>query len=886
MASSSHQTCIPLPSDSGGAGDKQPGHDALLSEVPIHIVTHPSQLPPEFLEPSIERMLVIGFDCEGVDLCRYGTLCIMQLAFPDAVYLVDATQGGQELMQACKPALESNYVTKVVHDCKRDSEALYFQFGIKLNNVMDTQIAYSLLEEQEGRKRTPDDYISFVGLLADPRYCGISYLEKEEVRILLRQDPMFWTYRPLSELMIRAAGDDVRFLLYIYHKMMEKLNERSLWLLSLRGSLYCRCFCISDNNYEDWPSLPAIPDNLVAEGNVPEEEILSVLNVPQGKMGIIIGRKGASIMSIKVSCDAEILMGGAKGPPDKVFIIGPVKQVRKAEAILRGRTVLNKQVHFGEESLVEEVERKKAHRHRRIRVLYVMMETTLGNWPRDENPPENTTAPLDHPPLWSNKYNLRELSCDNNMDLITEALFSSSSGSGVLVLEEAPGTKTSINSNIIDSNYSNISNSNSNIVEREEIAAAPGPEYYSIFNGAASSLNLSSQRGQDAARVGGMSLAKYWEYSPPSSQSPPLPPPPLDFIADSVNGGVQASDSSIRPLFSNGVLLEDDSNNYKVVRFSADHHSSSLDNCLLSASNSGTDKSVEEDDDGISLLFSSDCNHLYNWNNLSAASSGESEINNGSNYYEITSKTSNGSKRSPGGGDEKRPPPNINSSDSNNDHHYLGGDLLLQSSKGSADHEGGFRLINSENVPSSRWSKKPRSEKYYRSNNISFRHPNSSWSNSGSGDQEEPDTEAIAQMKEMIYRAAAFRPVNFGVEAVVLEKPKRKNVRISNDPQTVAARQRRERISQRIRVLQRLVPGGSKMDTASMLDEAANYLKFLKSQVTALEKIGGHKQLDSSSSSSSSSMNNNYATSLAFSPNFINHTILPMQTFLLPHHKP
>lgn len=34
------------------------------------------------------------------------------------------------------------------------------------------QIAYSLLEEQEGQARRPNDYISFVSLLADPRYCG------------------------------------------------------------------------------------------------------------------------------------------------------------------------------------------------------------------------------------------------------------------------------------------------------------------------------------------------------------------------------------------------------------------------------------------------------------------------------------------------------------------------------------------------------------------------------------------------------------------------------------------------------------------------------------------------------------------------------------------
>ncbi|XP_047945364.1 transcription factor UNE12-like isoform X3 [Salvia hispanica] len=56
----------------------------------------------------------------------------------------------------------------------------------------------------------------------------------------------------------------------------------------------------------------------------------------------------------------------------------------------------------------------------------------------------------------------------------------------------------------------------------------------------------------------------------------------------------------------------------------------------------------------------------------------------------------------------------------------------------------------------------------------------------------------------------------------------------ATDPHSIAERLRRERISERIKALQEIVPSCTKTDRAAMLDEILDYVKFLRLQVKVL----------------------------------------------------
>lgn len=157
---------------------------------------------------------LLALDTEGVNLGPQGPLTLVQLATPAAeVFLFDVQSTPQLFGEGrLRELLEAEHITKVMHDCRNDSAALFFQFGVKLQNVFDTQAAHASLQQQDlGKPVHKVKNVSLGTLCA--LYGGPTNPRRDQVKSLYRRDQKFWSRRPLSEDMVFHAAFDVFCLL-------------------------------------------------------------------------------------------------------------------------------------------------------------------------------------------------------------------------------------------------------------------------------------------------------------------------------------------------------------------------------------------------------------------------------------------------------------------------------------------------------------------------------------------------------------------------------------------------------------------------------------------------------------------------------------------------
>ncbi|XP_063418041.1 uncharacterized protein LOC134700595 [Mytilus trossulus] len=174
----------------------------------------------------------IAMDAEGINLGKDGPLTLLQIGtVDDKVYLFDIASNRDLFRNGkLKDILQSENLVKVIHSCSGDSAALYHQFGVRLNNVFDTQVAHLVILENKGRRLPPSMKLSDVCQMYSDNAQPLEQKDKVKIK-WTKEDGELWARRPLTAEMIEYASNDVTALIpTVYHNLCSYriLEERNL----------------------------------------------------------------------------------------------------------------------------------------------------------------------------------------------------------------------------------------------------------------------------------------------------------------------------------------------------------------------------------------------------------------------------------------------------------------------------------------------------------------------------------------------------------------------------------------------------------------------------------------------------------------------------------
>jgi len=195
-----------------------------------------------------ERNTLLAVDCEGDSLSRKGALTIITVATEEKVYIFDVLKLGQVVFSSgLGEILEDKSREKLTFDCRQDSDALWHQFKVKLNGVLDLQLLEVIYRRENpaasstvntprlsttntrgGRRNRRSQRTDEVEIIYGFGRCIELYLQDEKLtkmknkgKRLLKWDTKVWTRRPLTDDLIQYCVVDTMAMFRLYNKMKD-----------------------------------------------------------------------------------------------------------------------------------------------------------------------------------------------------------------------------------------------------------------------------------------------------------------------------------------------------------------------------------------------------------------------------------------------------------------------------------------------------------------------------------------------------------------------------------------------------------------------------------------------------------------------------------------
>ena len=159
----------------------------------------------------LEKEREIAIDTEFIwKDTYYPILSLIQISSPTHIFIFDILK--LERSERLKNVFSNKDITKVFHSMRGDISILNHFYRENFVNVYDTQIAESLIQNNENNQ------IGYKNLVS---YYFPKNLEKNETN-------SNWLRRPLTDNQIIYAADDVKYLLQIKRIQEKKLKKRNL----------------------------------------------------------------------------------------------------------------------------------------------------------------------------------------------------------------------------------------------------------------------------------------------------------------------------------------------------------------------------------------------------------------------------------------------------------------------------------------------------------------------------------------------------------------------------------------------------------------------------------------------------------------------------------
>lgn len=154
----------------------------------------------------LASVTMLAVDTEADSLYHYREkVCLIQMAADGITAVVDPLKVGD--MTPLAPLFADDRIVKVLHGADYDVRSLYRDFGIRINNLFDTELAGRFLG------------FAHTGLDAVLNRCLSVQVNKK----FQKKD---WSRRPLPAEMVEYAAEDVNYLIPLANHLIGELRRR------------------------------------------------------------------------------------------------------------------------------------------------------------------------------------------------------------------------------------------------------------------------------------------------------------------------------------------------------------------------------------------------------------------------------------------------------------------------------------------------------------------------------------------------------------------------------------------------------------------------------------------------------------------------------------